>query len=116
MRRRRIGNLRKQESSHERRRRRRMGVRLGRLRNHGGRLCDLDRVAGRAPAGGEKVMTESDKLRRRTRRFMIGAFAVAAIAFTVIAASGISENLVYYWTPTDLRANGQKAYGATIRL
>jgi cytochrome c-type biogenesis protein CcmE len=61
-------------------------------------------------------MTESDKLRRKTRLFMIGAFAVAAIAFTVIAASGISENLVYYWTPTDLRANGRKAYGATIRL
>ena len=61
-------------------------------------------------------MTESDKLRRRTRLFMIGAFVVAAVAFTVIAASGISDNLVYYWTPTDLRANGQKAYGATIRL
>jgi cytochrome c-type biogenesis protein CcmE len=61
-------------------------------------------------------MTESDKLRRKTRLFMVGAFVVAGIAFTVIAASGISENLVYYWTPTDLRANGQKAYGADIRL
>ena len=54
--------------------------------------------------------------RRRTRRFMIGAFATAAIAFGVIAASGINENLVYYWTPSDVLANGQKAYGATIRL
>jgi cytochrome c-type biogenesis protein CcmE len=55
-------------------------------------------------------------MRLRTRLFMIGAFAVAAIAFAVIAASGISNNLVYYWTPTDLRTAGDKAYGATIRL
>jgi cytochrome c-type biogenesis protein CcmE len=60
--------------------------------------------------------TESDKLRRRTRRFMFGAFAVALLAFGVIAASGINNNLVYYWTPADLRANGDKAYGANIRL
>lgn len=61
-------------------------------------------------------MTESDKVRRKTRLFMVGALVAAGIAFTVIAASGISENLVYYWTPTDLQANGQKAYGANIRL
>jgi cytochrome c-type biogenesis protein CcmE len=61
-------------------------------------------------------MTETDKLRRRTRRFMIGAFLVAAAAFGVIAATGINNNLVYYWTPSDLRANGDKAYGANIRL
>ena len=60
-------------------------------------------------------MNESDRMRRRTRWFMVGALAVAAIAFTVIAASGINKNLVYYWTPTDLHANGEKAYGATIR-
>src|SRR5881628_1293411 len=29
---------------------------------------------------------------------------------------GINKNLVYYWTPTDLHAAGDKAYGATIRL
>ena len=61
-------------------------------------------------------MTESDRMRRKTRWFMVGAFAVAGIAFAVIAASGINKNLVYYWTPTDLHANGEKAYGATIRL
>lgn len=61
-------------------------------------------------------MTESDVARKKTRLFMIGAFVVAGIAFAVIAASGISENLVYYWTPSDLRANGEKAYGASIRL
>jgi len=61
-------------------------------------------------------MTESDKMRRKSRWFMLGAFVVAGVAFTVIAASGINKNLVYYWTPSDLYANGDKAYGATIRL
>lgn len=60
--------------------------------------------------------TASDAMRRRTRWFMLGAFVVAAIAFAIIAASGINKNLVYYWTPSDLRANGDKAFGATIRL
>ena len=58
----------------------------------------------------------SAAMRRRSRYFMLGAFVVAAVAFAVIAASGINQNLVYYWTPTDLRAAGDKAYGATIRL
>jgi cytochrome c-type biogenesis protein CcmE len=61
-------------------------------------------------------MTLSQQMKRRTRLFMLGAFAVAAIAFAVIAVSGINENLVYYWTPSDLHASGNKAYGATIRL
>ncbi len=61
-------------------------------------------------------MTETDKVRRKTRLFMLGAFVVAGIAFAVIAASGVNKNLVYYWTPSDLVTNGSKAYGATIRL
>lgn len=60
--------------------------------------------------------TASDAMKRRTRWFMVGAFVVAGIAFAVISGSGINENLVYYWTPTDLHAAGNKAYGATIRL
>jgi len=56
------------------------------------------------------------QMRRKTRLFMIAAFAVAAVAFIVIAWGGINKNLVYYWTPTDLHAAGNKAYGATIRL
>ncbi|HET7433392.1 MAG TPA: cytochrome c maturation protein CcmE [Thermoanaerobaculia bacterium] len=61
-------------------------------------------------------LSASDLMRRKTRRFVFLAFAVAAIAFLAIAAGGINHNLVYYWTPTDLRAAGNKAYGATIRL
>src|SRR3954466_5526432 len=60
--------------------------------------------------------SQSDLMRRRTRLFMFSAVAVAAIAFIAIAYGGISKNLVYYWTPTDLHAAGDKAYGATIRL
>lgn len=61
-------------------------------------------------------LSASELAQRRTRRFMIIALAVAAIAFLVIAWGGINRNLVYYWTPSDLRASGDKAYGATIRL
>ncbi|HUP45204.1 MAG TPA: cytochrome c maturation protein CcmE [Thermoanaerobaculia bacterium] len=62
------------------------------------------------------VPTVSAAMRKRSRLFMLGAFVVAAIAFAVISVSGINQNLVYYWTPTDLHAAGDKAYGATIRL
>lgn len=60
--------------------------------------------------------TATDAMKKRRRLFMLGAFVVALIAFAVIAASGINQNLVYYWTPTDLHKAGNKAYGATIRL
>lgn len=53
---------------------------------------------------------------KRSRIFLIAALAVAAVAFAVIAGSGISRNLVYYWSPTDITHAGDKAYGATIRL
>jgi cytochrome c-type biogenesis protein CcmE len=52
----------------------------------------------------------------RNRWFAFGALAVAGLAFVVITYGGIGENLVYYWGPSDLRAAGDKAVGATIRL
>ncbi|MEO8036403.1 MAG: cytochrome c maturation protein CcmE [Acidobacteriota bacterium] len=58
----------------------------------------------------------SETMRRSGRRYTVIAILVAAAAFLVIAGGGINKNLVYYWTPTDLYANGDKAYGATIRL
>jgi cytochrome c-type biogenesis protein CcmE len=54
--------------------------------------------------------------KRNGRLFAMFAVAVAAVAFIAIAAGGINDNIVYYWTPTDLHAAGDKAYGATIRL
>jgi cytochrome c-type biogenesis protein CcmE len=44
------------------------------------------------------------------------ALAVAAAALLVISLGGIGKNLVYYWGPSELRAAGDKAIGATIRL
>jgi cytochrome c-type biogenesis protein CcmE len=60
--------------------------------------------------------TATAQHRRTGRWFMLAALIVSGGAFAVLAASGINDNLVYYWTPTDLHANGAKAYGATIRL
>ena len=53
---------------------------------------------------------------KRNRIFALGAILIAAGAFVAITASGIGENLVYYWGPTELREAGPKAIGATIRL
>ena len=52
----------------------------------------------------------------RSRVAMIVAILVAGAAFAFIAAGKIGNNLVYYWSPSDLRHAGDKAYGASIRL
>jgi cytochrome c-type biogenesis protein CcmE len=52
----------------------------------------------------------------RNKWFAVGALAIALVAFLVITVSGIGQNLVYYWTPSDLENNKQKSIGATIRL
>ena len=67
----------------------------------------------------EPVTTDAPATRRNAKRnkwAAIGALGVAAIAFLLITVSGIGDNLVYYWTPSDLEANRDKAVGATIRL
>jgi len=46
----------------------------------------------------------------------LGALAVAGGALTFIAFSNIGENLVYYWSPGEMLAQGERAYGPTIRL
>ncbi len=51
-----------------------------------------------------------------TKWFALGALGVALLAFLAITVGGIGQNLVYYWAPKDLRAAGDKAVGATIRL
>jgi cytochrome c-type biogenesis protein CcmE len=53
---------------------------------------------------------------KRTRWFAAVAIAVAIAAFVAISAGGIGENLVYYWGPKELRAAGDRAVGASIRL
>ena len=52
----------------------------------------------------------------KTKIFAVVAIAIAGAAFAFISLGGLGENLVYYWGPTELRANADKAVGATIRL
>ena len=56
------------------------------------------------------------KMGNRRRWYAAFAVVVAAGALLAITAGGIGENLVYYWGPTELRAAGDKAIGASIRL
>jgi cytochrome c-type biogenesis protein CcmE len=54
--------------------------------------------------------------RSNTRLVALAALGVALVAFLAITVGGIGENLVYYWGPKDVKAAGDKAVGATIRL
>lgn len=60
-------------------------------------------------------MTESPRPSSH-KWFALVALAVAGAAFLLITAGGIGKNLVYYWGPSELRAAGDTAVGATIRL
>ncbi|MDQ1349031.1 MAG: cytochrome c-type biosis protein CcmE [Acidobacteriota bacterium] len=53
---------------------------------------------------------------RRHRLLAIGAILIAAGTFGFLALGGLGKSLVYYWSPSELRAHGGKAEGATIRL
>jgi cytochrome c-type biogenesis protein CcmE len=52
----------------------------------------------------------------RNRLIAVGAILVAGAALAWIAFGNIGENLVYYWKPSEMLAQGSKAYGATVRL
>ena len=53
-----------------------------------------------------------------TRNVVIAAtaLAIAAAGLGYIALGNIGENLVYYWSPSEMLAHGDGAYGPTIRL
>lgn len=52
----------------------------------------------------------------RNRLFALGALLVAGAGLGFVAFGNIGENLVYYWSPSEMLAQGDKAYTATIRL
>jgi cytochrome c-type biogenesis protein CcmE len=54
--------------------------------------------------------------RRRARWLAVAAVCAAAAAVLAFLLAGLGQNLVYYWGPTELRAAGARAVGATIRL
>ncbi len=52
----------------------------------------------------------------RNRLIAVAALVVAGAGLAFIALGSMGENLVYYWTPSEMLAQGDKAYGPTIRL
>ena len=56
------------------------------------------------------------KSETRNRLIALGAILVAGGALAWIAFGNIGENLVYSWKPSEMVAQGDKAYGATVRL
>jgi cytochrome c-type biogenesis protein CcmE len=53
---------------------------------------------------------------KRNKLWAIGALFVSGSALAYIAVGDLGENLVYYWSPTEMVAAKEKAVGATIRL
>jgi cytochrome c-type biogenesis protein CcmE len=53
---------------------------------------------------------------RRRRGGVLLAVAVVAAALAWLAFSGIGSALVYYKTPTELRAMGEAAFGQQLRM
>lgn len=54
--------------------------------------------------------------RRRRTVVIVLSLAVAVAVLGYLAFGGIGENLVYYWSPTELLDAGDRAVGASIRL
>jgi cytochrome c-type biogenesis protein CcmE len=52
----------------------------------------------------------------RNRLLALGALVLAGLGLTFVAFGNLGENLVYYWSPAEMLAQGDKAYGATVRL
>ncbi len=48
--------------------------------------------------------------------FVGAAILVATLALLYLSFGGIGENLVYYWTPTEMADHSDEAVGAQIRL
>ena len=53
---------------------------------------------------------------RNRRVLAILALVIAGCALAFLATGGIGENLVYYWSPTELQDAGSKANDALVRL
>jgi len=46
----------------------------------------------------------------------LGLLLVAGGALAVIATADLGDNLVYYWSPSEMLQKGEDAHGATVRL
>ena len=54
--------------------------------------------------------------RKRRRLLAVVTLLIAGGVMAYLALGGIGENLVYYWSPTELREAGPRAFGASVRL
>lgn len=54
----------------------------------------------------------------KTKNRLVAAMVIAAVVGVLgyLAFGSIGNNLVYYWSPSELAAAGAKAQGATVRL
>jgi cytochrome c-type biogenesis protein CcmE len=52
----------------------------------------------------------------RNRLVALVALLIAGAGLAYVAFGNIGQNLVFYWTPGEMLAQGSKAYGPTIRL
>ncbi len=52
----------------------------------------------------------------RNRLVALAALLIAGAGLAYVAFGNIGQNLVFYWTPGEMLAQGSKAYGPTIRL
>ncbi|MFN0062239.1 MAG: cytochrome c maturation protein CcmE [Myxococcaceae bacterium] len=52
----------------------------------------------------------------RTRLLAVAALALAGGALAFIAWGDLEKNVIYYWSPSELRAKADTARGATVRL
>jgi cytochrome c-type biogenesis protein CcmE len=52
----------------------------------------------------------------RNRLIAVGALLFAGVGIVAVAWGSLGRNLVYYWTPGEMLAQGPAAYHGTIRL
>jgi cytochrome c-type biogenesis protein CcmE len=52
----------------------------------------------------------------RRRLMLLGALVVGGGALGVIASGALDDNLVYFWTPSELQENSDKAQNVVVRL
>jgi cytochrome c-type biogenesis protein CcmE len=52
----------------------------------------------------------------RNRLIAVAALMVAGAGLAFVAFGNLGENLVYYWRPSEMLTQGERAYGPTIRL